>query len=108
MAYTVGSYLAARLSQIGLKHHFAVAGDYNLVLLDELLTNKELKQLYQPFTSLTDLLALLNSDKQEHVLQGEPTWKARLRVRVAAQTPFVRSRYRPWPLDPEVWQLTTS
>jgi indolepyruvate decarboxylase len=46
MTYTVGSYLAARLSQIGLKHHFAVAGDYNLVLLDELLTNKELQQVY--------------------------------------------------------------
>ncbi len=46
MTYTVGSYLAARLSQIGLKHHFAVAGDYNLVLLDELLTNKDLKQVY--------------------------------------------------------------
>lgn len=44
--YTVGSYLAARLSQIGLKHHFAVAGDYNLVLLDQLLTNKEIKQVY--------------------------------------------------------------
>ena len=24
MQYTVGAYLAARLSQIGLKHHFAV------------------------------------------------------------------------------------
>ncbi len=46
MTYTVGSYLAARLSQIGLKHHFAVAGDYNLVLLDELLTNPDLKQVY--------------------------------------------------------------
>jgi pyruvate decarboxylase len=44
--YTVGSYLAARLSQIGLKHHFAVAGDYNLVLLDQLLTNKSLQQVY--------------------------------------------------------------
>lgn len=44
--YTVGSYLAARLSQIGLKHHFAVAGDYNLVLLDQLLTNKDLTQVY--------------------------------------------------------------
>jgi pyruvate decarboxylase len=44
--YTVGSYLAARLSQIGLKHHFAVAGDFNLVLLDELLTNKDLEQVY--------------------------------------------------------------
>jgi len=44
--YTVGTYLAARLSQIGLKHHFAVAGDYNLVLLDQLLTNKDLRQVY--------------------------------------------------------------
>jgi indolepyruvate decarboxylase len=44
--YTVGSYLAARLSQIGLKHHFALAGDFNLVLLDQLLTNKELEQVY--------------------------------------------------------------
>jgi pyruvate decarboxylase len=46
MTYTVGTYLAARLSQIGLKHHFAVAGDYNLALLDQLLTNKDLKQIY--------------------------------------------------------------
>jgi hypothetical protein len=28
MTYTIGSYLATHLSQIGLKHHFAVAGDY--------------------------------------------------------------------------------
>ena len=46
MTYTVGSYLAARLQQIGIKHHFAVAGDYNLVLLDELLTNKNVEQVY--------------------------------------------------------------
>ncbi|AMN39723.1 alpha-keto acid decarboxylase family protein [Rhodoplanes sp. Z2-YC6860] len=46
VTYTVGSYLAARLSQIGLKHHFAVAGDYTLVLLDQLLTNKDRKQVY--------------------------------------------------------------
>jgi indolepyruvate decarboxylase len=46
MSYTVGSYLAERLSQIGLQHHFAVAGDYNLVLLDELLTNKKIRQVY--------------------------------------------------------------
>ena len=44
--YTVGTYLATRFSQIGLKHHFAVAGDFNLVLLDELLKNKELEQVY--------------------------------------------------------------
>ena len=35
-----------RFQQIGLKHHFAVAGDFNLVLLDELLTVKELEQVY--------------------------------------------------------------
>ena len=46
LTHTVGSYLAARLSQIGLKHHFAVAGDYTLVLLDELLTNADLQQVY--------------------------------------------------------------
>ncbi len=43
---TVGTYLAARLSQIGLKHHFAVAGDFNLVLLDQLLTHTEQEQVY--------------------------------------------------------------
>jgi pyruvate decarboxylase len=46
MTYTVGSYLATRLQQIGLKHHFAVAGDFNLVLLDQLLAVKELEQVY--------------------------------------------------------------
>jgi pyruvate decarboxylase len=46
MTYTVGSYLARRLQQIGLKHHFAVAGDFNLVLLDQLLSVKELEQVY--------------------------------------------------------------
>jgi len=46
MTYTIGSYLAARFSQIGLKHHFAVAGDYNLALLDQLLTNKDMTQIY--------------------------------------------------------------
>ena len=44
--FTVGSYLAARLSQIGLRHHFAVAGDYTLVLLDQLLTDKDMQQVY--------------------------------------------------------------
>lgn len=46
MATTVGGYLAARLTQIGLKHHFAVAGDYNLVLLDQLLEQDGLEQIY--------------------------------------------------------------
>src|SRR5215469_11941962 len=43
---TVGSYLASRLEEIGVKHHFAVAGDYNLVLLDQLLHNKNTQQVY--------------------------------------------------------------
>jgi pyruvate decarboxylase len=46
MSFTVGSYLAERLSQIGVKHHFAVAGDFNLVLLDQLLTNRGTEQVY--------------------------------------------------------------
>ncbi|WP_029606093.1 alpha-keto acid decarboxylase family protein [Kozakia baliensis] len=46
MSYTVGTYLAERFAQIGLKHHFAVAGDYNLVLLDQLLMNKSCEQVY--------------------------------------------------------------
>lgn len=46
MSYTVGTYLAERFAQIGLKHHFAVAGDYNLVLLDQLLLNTKCDQVY--------------------------------------------------------------
>ncbi|MEM7442344.1 MAG: thiamine pyrophosphate-binding protein [Pseudomonadota bacterium] len=42
---TIGQYLATRLEQIGLKHYFAVPGDYNLVLLDELLSNKNLEMI---------------------------------------------------------------
>jgi len=34
--YTVGDYLAERLAQIGVRHHFVVPGDYNLILLDKL------------------------------------------------------------------------
>jgi len=45
-AVTIGSYLASRLEQIGLRHHFAVAGDYNLALLDQLLLNKSISQVY--------------------------------------------------------------
>ena len=43
---SIGSYLATRLEQVGIRHHFAVAGDYNLVLLDHLLRNKNLQQVY--------------------------------------------------------------
>ncbi|QDT93501.1 thiamine pyrophosphate-binding protein [Gimesia algae] len=42
---TVGSYLASRLEEIGMKHYFAVPGDYNLVLLDKLLENKNLEMI---------------------------------------------------------------
>lgn len=42
---TVGSYLATRLEEIGLKHYFAVPGDYNLVLLDKLLENKNMQMI---------------------------------------------------------------
>ena len=42
---TVGEYLATRLYQIGLKHTFVVPGDYNLLLLDKLLTIPEMEQV---------------------------------------------------------------
>jgi pyruvate decarboxylase len=42
---TVGSYLATRLAQIGLRHHFVVPGDYNLILLDQLSLNPHLQQV---------------------------------------------------------------
>jgi TPP-dependent 2-oxoacid decarboxylase len=35
---TVGAYLATRLVQLGVSHLFGLPGDYNLTLLDELLT----------------------------------------------------------------------
>lgn len=41
--WTVGSYLAKRLQDVGIGHYFAVPGDYNLVLLDELLANPKLQ-----------------------------------------------------------------
>ncbi len=43
--WTVGSYLARRLCDVGLKHYFSVPGDFNLVLLDELLTNRDLQMV---------------------------------------------------------------
>lgn len=46
MEYTVGQYLATRLAQLGLNHVFAVAGDYNLTLLDEMAKAKDLEQVY--------------------------------------------------------------
>jgi len=42
---TVGSYIATRLHQIGICHYFAVPGDYNLILLDELLKNPDIEMI---------------------------------------------------------------
>jgi hypothetical protein len=35
----IGTYLAELLQTIGLEHYFTVPGDYNLVLLDQMLKN---------------------------------------------------------------------
>ena len=43
--WTVGSYLARRLQDAGVRHYFAVPGDYNLVLLDELIGNPDLQMV---------------------------------------------------------------
>lgn len=42
---TVGSYLATRLEQIGIRDYFAVPGDYNLVLLDQMLANENMRMV---------------------------------------------------------------
>lgn len=42
---TIGSYLATRLAQIGIKNHFVVPGDYNLVLLDKLQESPKLEEV---------------------------------------------------------------
>lgn len=42
---TLGQYLAQRLQEIGLKDYFAIPGDFNLSLLDELLKNKHLQMI---------------------------------------------------------------
>jgi pyruvate decarboxylase len=40
---SLGEYLAARLEQVGVHHYFTVPGDFNLLLLDELLRNPRLQ-----------------------------------------------------------------
>lgn len=42
---SVGKYLAKRFEQIGLKDYFAIPGDFNLTLLDELISNTKLKMI---------------------------------------------------------------
>ncbi|ROW05179.1 hypothetical protein VSDG_00595 [Cytospora chrysosperma] len=43
--FTVGDYLAERLAQIGIRHHFVVPGDYNLILLDKLQAHPDLTEI---------------------------------------------------------------
>ncbi len=43
---SVGGYIATRLQELGIKEYFAIPGDYNLTLLDELLEFSNMKQLY--------------------------------------------------------------
>jgi indolepyruvate decarboxylase len=42
---TVGNYLARRLEEVGVRDYFAIPGDFNLSLLDELLKNPRLKMI---------------------------------------------------------------
>jgi indolepyruvate decarboxylase len=42
---TVGQYLAKRLEEIGLQDYFAVPGDFNLALLDEMGKNPRLRMI---------------------------------------------------------------
>src|SRR5215467_2889109 len=41
----VGTYLATRLEQVGVRDYFAVPGDFNLILLDQLLQNPRLRMI---------------------------------------------------------------
>lgn len=42
---TVGTYLAQRMQELGMTDYFAIPGDYNLSLLDEILKNNSLKMI---------------------------------------------------------------
>ena len=42
---TVGSYLAQRLEEVGIRDYVAIRGDFNLSLLDELLKTPRLKMI---------------------------------------------------------------
>jgi indolepyruvate decarboxylase len=43
---TIGGYLASRLQEAGIRKYFAIPGDYNLLLLDEMLKFPDMEQLY--------------------------------------------------------------
>lgn len=40
---TVGEFLAIYLQHLGIEDYFTVPGDFNLLLLDEMLKNKSLR-----------------------------------------------------------------
>jgi pyruvate decarboxylase len=42
---TVGTYLATRLEQAGVRDYFVVPGDFNLILLDQILQNPRLRMI---------------------------------------------------------------
>ena len=42
---SLGEYLGRRLEQAGVRHYFTVPGDFNLVLLDQLLKNPRLQMI---------------------------------------------------------------
>jgi pyruvate decarboxylase len=42
---SLGEYLAQRLEQVGVRHYFTVPGDFNLILLDQLLKNPRLQMI---------------------------------------------------------------
>jgi len=42
---TVGTYLATRLEQVGVRDYFVVPGDFNLILLDQILENPRLRMI---------------------------------------------------------------
>ncbi|KXS19137.1 hypothetical protein M427DRAFT_91671, partial [Gonapodya prolifera JEL478] len=41
--HTVGSYLAYRMEELGITDYFAVPGDFNFSILDEILQNPRLR-----------------------------------------------------------------
>jgi TPP-dependent 2-oxoacid decarboxylase len=45
MSSTIGSFLASRIAQAGTRDFFTVPGDFNLVLLDELLKQPDLRMI---------------------------------------------------------------
>ncbi|GGI85967.1 thiamine pyrophosphate-binding protein [Legionella impletisoli] len=43
--FSIGRYIAKRLEELEINDYFAIPGDYNLVLLDEVLLNKSLRMI---------------------------------------------------------------